>query len=364
MKYSLKQYLGLLLVVVFMSGALVACGNSNKSVTSKVDCSKQAIQLKEANSDLEEATAKLKDAKGTPNEKQFKQAVDTAQATIDALGDCDSKEDSTSKCPTTWEMTESTPKNGDVVEDVPAIRKAKTKAEARAAANIWVNEVKNNPGTLKGAFAFMLDKSVPAKSLVDDKGCATSKAKNFLVELKIAVAASSISKEDAPSDGYNTVMNTDSGQMTTLANAGVGGDRTAIKVVKPNGDTVWIMARCGNPVTKKPNPHLPQPQCPPGSVMLPQGVCSEGKDANQAPVPTGGPVIHCPNGYLGRDGVCHTGTYTPKPQPGDPTPKSGEEGKGDSGPGATNTTAPPPTSAPEDPLPITTAPTEAPPPKP
>ena len=104
-----------------------------------------------------------------------------------------------------------------------------------------------------------------------------------------------------------------------------------------------------------------KPKCVPPSILLPQGVCSHGKYASEAPSPTGGPVKQCPGGYLSRDGVCHKGTYTPPPGGGG---SGGDSGHGDSGPGATNTTSPPATSAPEDPLPTTTAPTVTPPPKP
>lgn len=121
---------------------------------------------------------------------------------------------------------------------------------------------------------------------------------------------------------------------------------------------------CGFQDFKPDKPRKPEkpekPQCPPGSVMLPQGVCSEGKNANQAPVPTGGPVIHCPNGYLGRDGQCHTGTYTPPASGGGSGGSGGSDtGKGDSGPGATNTVAPPPTSAPAPAPPETSSPPTA-----
>lgn len=124
---------------------------------------------------------------------------------------------------------------------------------------------------------------------------------------------------------------------------------------------VIIRLGCGNPQTTVPKPRqpkpAPKPTCPPGQVMLPQGVCSQGKDAGDKPVPAGGPVIQCPGGYYGRDGKCHTGTYTPSPQP---TPSQGA-GQGDSGPGATNTTPPPPTTAPEDPNPSPSSPTSNPP---
>lgn len=111
-------------------------------------------------------------------------------------------------------------------------------------------------------------------------------------------------------------------------------------------------------------PHKPikptpthKPKCVPPSIMLPQGVCSGGKNANLAAVPTGGPVVHCKGGYLGRDGQCHTGTYTPPSSGGGGSGGSGSNaGQGDSGPGATNTVAPPPTSQPAPAPPETSSP--------
>ncbi len=71
-----------------MGVTLTACGSGTKPVSSKVDCSKQAVQLKDATSAKEKADSKLKDVKGTPDEKQAKKDIEAAQATIDALNAC------------------------------------------------------------------------------------------------------------------------------------------------------------------------------------------------------------------------------------------------------------------------------------
>ena len=73
-----------------MGVSLTACGSDTKPASSKVDCSKQAAQLKDANSVKEKAESKLKDVEGTPDEKQVKKDIEAAQATIDALNDCPS----------------------------------------------------------------------------------------------------------------------------------------------------------------------------------------------------------------------------------------------------------------------------------
>lgn len=90
MKYSLKQYLGLLLVVV-LSVALTACGNS-KPATVKVSCKDVKTQLVAAQSKLDNATAELKKVNGSPAEKSVKQDVTKAKATVNALNDCKTAE--------------------------------------------------------------------------------------------------------------------------------------------------------------------------------------------------------------------------------------------------------------------------------
>jgi hypothetical protein len=86
-KYRLKQYLGLLLVVV-VGLSLTACG-SNKSDTVKVSCKNVDTQLVSAKASLDKATAKLVDVKDTPGEKSVKQDVTEAKATLSALNKCD-----------------------------------------------------------------------------------------------------------------------------------------------------------------------------------------------------------------------------------------------------------------------------------
>jgi hypothetical protein len=81
------------------------------------------------------------------------------------------------------------------------------------------------------------------------------------------------------------------------------------------------------------------PVCPPGGPNAgqpvseqPHGICPSGKTASEAPSPTGGPVVTPPtSGYVDRTGGVHSTPYQP-PTTTNPTP-----GRGDSGPGATNT---------------------------
>lgn len=79
----------------------------------------------------------------------------------------------------------------------------------------------------------------------------------------------------------------------------------------------------------------------------PYGVCPSGKHVTDEPTPTGGPVKTCPGGYLGRDGQCHSGSYTPTPSPTPSTPSHS----------GTGPTLPAPTEPPVTPTPIASSPT-------
>jgi hypothetical protein len=138
-------------------------------------------------------------------------------------------------------------------DGITAINKAKTKADAEAAANVWLDRVKRDPNLLVGAAAYFLDKNVKKKMLVK-KGWATDRAVQITSEIQIALGRSRITPSVAPSNGTNSGVS--GGQVVAAATSGISGDRKAIKVVLPKGKTIWVMARCGNPVTIKKPHHL------------------------------------------------------------------------------------------------------------
>lgn len=249
---------------------------------------------------------------------------------------------SDTKCPSTWVMKKTSPSNGDIVEDVPSIRNAKSKADARAAANDWVDLVKDNPGTLSGAASVVLEKDVKRKGLVDNDGCATPQAKSVVEQMKVALALSDIAPDQAPADGYNSGAVPASGRVYTYARPGVSGNRVAVRITLRNGHTMWVMARCGNIVTHKPSPHLPQPKpktpptpycvmhptapkCltpkdPTKDVLVNPNVPDQVKGHGTTPVGTSpGPAVKPVDSSTGCDGPCPSSGGS-SPTPTSPTP--------------------------------------------
>lgn len=192
------------------------------------------------------------------------------------------------RCAGSWKMKSSTPKNGDVVQSVPSIRRAETEAEARAAARDWVDKIKNHPGVLSGVSAYLGKQEVPSYALEVD-GCASDAAVALVQDMYVAIALSRISPALAPADGINS--GTRNGKLYAYNQRGVTGDRRAIKIVPRDGRVFWVMARCGNPVVMG-NPPVPRgnpPSNPPGNLHPPSGGCeynctpppSEAKDPSK-----------------------------------------------------------------------------------
>lgn len=275
---------------------------------------------------------------------------------------------SAAACKSTWPMAAQTPLNGNwVAQGVPSIKKAKTKAEAKAAAMDWLNKIKDMPGTLQGASAYLLNKQVSLSSLRGGDGCATAKAESLVNELSVALATSDISPSQAPTNGYNS--GTKSGSTYTYSLAGVSGDRSAIRVKVIGKQVVWIMYRCGNAVTHRPptptKPHRPMPvcrannchPCPPGQWRNPKGICLQPKSTNpkdytypsgKPPVKAHGPAESRPpkvkTSQKGGGGVTDTptnhpgsatggkapgtGSSTPRPTPTQPPATGSNDGSG------------------------------------
>jgi len=183
----------------------------------------------------------------------------------------------TASC-STWKMQSATPANGRWEENgVPAIKNAHTKAQARQAAFDWLRANEGNPGLLAGTAAYLLNKQVDPATLVHN-GCATPAAVRLTQELSAALALADVSPSQAPADGINTF--TSDGKTYAEAASGISGDRKAVMVVTRTGMTFWVMARCGNPVTRH---HTPLPRHHPpkkhhggctGKTCTPTHVCT------------------------------------------------------------------------------------------
>jgi hypothetical protein len=190
----------------------------------------------------------------------------------------------TKACATTWELkTADHGANRWFADGVTTIQNAKTSAQARAAANDWVHKVEYDPALLSGAISYFLHKEVPAAQLTAGK-CASTKAKTLASELELKLATSKVTAGNAPSNGTNSGV--DNGRVVSATISGITGNTKAVKVVMSDGTIVWIMARCGNPVTQgkapvppgktenqpPPPPHkTPPPKCVPSKIKPPPG---------------------------------------------------------------------------------------------
>ncbi len=213
------------------------------------------------------------------------------------------------ECFETWGRVDADKgKNRWFANGIPAIAAARTPEEARAAAHEWMAGVRTDPVLLAGGVQYVLHVTVDQKTLFDADGCATQAAVDLGVQMETALALSHITPSEAPADGHNS--GTHDGAVVGAANSGVTGDRKAILVELPDGTKIWIMARCGNPVTQGPPPvpHGPtdnpppvnttttttppgKPLCPGTDIPVPpNGLCPKDatKDINRNPnVPPG-----------------------------------------------------------------------------
>lgn len=171
------------------------------------------------------------------------------------------------KCDDTWKLQESD--HGDnnrwMANGIREIREADTPEKAREATYVWLDQTKQDPELLAGATKYLLNRDVDPKTLVDGD-CASDEAEKLIAELELALGEAEITPEDAPANAYNSGTDAD-GNVVAASHAGITGDRKAVKVVLKDGSTIWIMARCGNPVAH-------QPKAPPGPTdETPPNVC-------------------------------------------------------------------------------------------
>lgn len=192
----------------------------------------------------------------------------------------------------TWKMVETGGSESSrwYVDGFALIKSAKNDEEATNAAIAFVDDAKTDPVKLAGLAKIFLKEDVDKASLVDSNGYATDKAISLSTDLAIEIARSRITVADAPENGYNSGIN--NGAATQSDSAGITGDRKAIQITDPDGKSVWILARCGNPVTAAP------PVLPPGKTDNPPPVTpptptppEPGKTGNVPDIPGNPPTV-------------------------------------------------------------------------
>ena len=169
----------------------------------------------------------------------------------------------TSVSNTTWQMSASDyGQNRWFADGIQEIKDAKTEAEAADAAIVWLEKVKTDPALLAGAAQYFLKEDVDSSTLVKD-GWATQEAVKLYSRLGLAIGMAKVDVTEAPADGINSGVS--NGQVVQAANAGISGDRKAVRATLDDGTVVYIMGRCGNPVTTTPtpNPEGPTDETPP-----------------------------------------------------------------------------------------------------
>lgn len=155
-----------------------------------------------------------------------------------------------------------------VADGIPSIGTVTTPEQAREAAWDVLTVVGSDPEILAGYSHAFLDKEVdPAALYSKDRKCLSTKGEKLFGELIGTFAKSSITPDQAPTNGVNSGVEA-GGTVVVAAHAGISGDRKAILIETEDGKKVWVMKRCGNFVTTGENvPNMPkgptdQPETP------------------------------------------------------------------------------------------------------
>lgn len=266
---SIIKLPGLALVALLGVSLLTACGPTETPSfnASDISCEDVSAELKAAKADLKASEKEFKEVAGTPAEVLISNDITATTAKIDALKDRSSEcagEDvtattaSTKECSASWKMEKSVVfDNNYWFEDgIIEIKNATTDEDAVKASRVWLDRVRKEPVKLVGAIGVFLKEEVDKSKLIDSDGCASDKAMEYVIELRLVLTTAQVTIEAAPDGGHNSGMN-DQGVVFD-PEPGVGGDRTAIKIILPDGTVVWIMAKCGNLVTPGLPPNVPQ----------------------------------------------------------------------------------------------------------
>jgi hypothetical protein len=143
-------------------------------------------------------------------------------------------------------------KNRWVEDGIVSIEDAKTKADATAAAQEWLDQIKLDPTLLAAAGAYLLRESINYNDLISNDGWATEKAVQLYYEMRLTLADS----KNSPATVSPTMTNTayTSGAVQNETNR-ITGDLKAIEITTKavqgkDSITIYILARCGNIVTE------------------------------------------------------------------------------------------------------------------
>lgn len=161
-------------------------------------------------------------------------------------------------CEDTWAVRELDNTGHRVVgSGVESIGTAKTPEDAKNAAHDFIQITKSDPDAIKANAKAFLGQDVDKDSLSKD-GCMTAEAQLIVNQIDGTLGESEITPDNAPADGINSGVNA-KGEVVASKNAGISGNRKAIKIVQKNGTVTWIMERCGNFVKKVKHIFVPGP---------------------------------------------------------------------------------------------------------
>ena len=257
----MKRLLVTLAALLLAAATLASCTRAEAKV--EVSCDGNITeQAAKTEAELADAQADAKDAEGTPAESDANNRVSELEAQLETLRACaqngTTPTSALANCPEgSWARVDSD-KTGHrwFANGIPSIAEAVTPEQAQAAAHDWFSATKQDPVTLSGAVKYLIDRDVNQAELFDSNGCATQIAVDLVAEAESALALSLYKAEEAPSNGYNSGAS--DSNVTSSAKPGIRGDRRAVKIVTPKGVTIWVMYRCGNPVTMRPHPKVPK----------------------------------------------------------------------------------------------------------
>lgn len=153
---------------------------------------------------------------------------------------------------------------------IESIGTAKTPEDAKNAAHDFMQITKSDPDAIKANAKAFLGQDIDKDSLSKD-GCMTAEAQLIVNQIDGTLDESEITPDNAPANGINSGVNA-KGEVVASKNAGISGNRKAIKIVQKNGTVTWILERCGNFVKKvkhifKPGPtDNENPELPPSTT--------------------------------------------------------------------------------------------------
>ena len=222
-------------------------------------------------------------------------------------------QDSTSVSPTdagctTWSISNPDTHNW-VTDGVPEIKDATTDADAKAAAQTWLDKLKLDDRSLVAAAQLVLDQNVDRTTLSNGT-CASQAAVDLVSSIRSTLGTAIVTPATAPKTSFNTAIE---GSKVVSYPQGLSGDRTAIKVEmeSPSGSgvkTFYVLSRCGNGETEGQTPFPQSNQPSPDQTSTPSPSCG---CQTPAPTPTPSETASTPS---------PTPTPTPKPTP-PPAPK-------------------------------------------